>query len=72
MHIEGQCPVLWDGEYVKEHYWVYLGSERIMCWPNAGRMISQDGSMRTWCPEDQVHVALVSRRELKEWLNRRR
>lgn len=66
MFVPGNCPVLWDGDYEKEHYWVYRGSDRILCWPNAGYMNSVDGSGRMWEPEARIHVALVTRDELEQ------
>jgi hypothetical protein len=42
---------VWDGEYEKQHYVLTTPiGEEVVCWPNAGRMCSSDGSGRQWWP----------------------
>lgn len=51
----------WDGEYVKTHYIITTPSgERVLCWPNAGRMVAMDGSTREWLPCADCRVQAIS------------
>jgi len=48
---------LWDGSYDKTWYDIRLPSGEVLtCWPNAGCMMSMDGSGRTWLPKDNIEV----------------
>lgn len=52
-------PYIWDGDYDKQFYWVHLpDGTRVECWPNAGIMMSTDGSGRQWSPEDKPVVSV--------------
>lgn len=52
-------PYIWDGDYDKIFYWVHLpDGTRVECWPNAGFMMSTDGSGRRWGPEDKPTVSV--------------
>lgn len=48
----------WDGEYNKQFYDVLLPNGDILkaCWPNAGKMVSMDGSGRMWSVDDRIQV----------------
>lgn len=48
----------WDGEYDKQFYDVLLPNGDIFeaCWPNAGKMLSMDGSGRMWSVDDCIQV----------------
>jgi hypothetical protein len=57
----GCSGTLWDGDYEKQHYLVTTpDGERVVCWPNAGRMHANDGSGRDWWPKDGVGVLPIS------------
>ena len=50
----------WDGTYDKQSYDVWphdRGSDIVLaCWPNAGFMVSKDGSGRQWAPKSVLAV----------------
>ena len=50
---------IWDGDYIKSFYEVKINEEIIDCWPNAGKMMSVDGSGREWNKEDQILVRWI-------------
>lgn len=53
----------WNGEYEKQDYEVKLEDGTIVrCWPNAGRMVSMDGTGREWAPEDEPLVRVAEPR----------
>ena len=41
---------IWNGRYVKELYEVETEDGIVEAWPNAGKMMSTDGSGRVWLP----------------------
>lgn len=50
----------WTGDYEKKWYDIRLLSGEVIesCWPNAGCMNSNDGSGRSWKPEDGIEFRL--------------
>lgn len=42
--------VIWNGHYIKEFYEIETEDGIVEAWPNAGKMMSIDGSGREWKP----------------------
>jgi hypothetical protein len=62
--LEQPTPVVWDGDYDKQFYWVHLpDGSRVECWPNAGIMNATDGSGRQWRPEDKPLITVQADHE---------
>jgi hypothetical protein len=53
----------WNGDYVKCTYLAKIGEEIVACWPNAGEMVSCDGSGRVWGPGDKILVRKCTQEE---------